>query len=298
MSFGMTGRSVWTTLSSGKRTTRMGWPNPSTNQTGSSWTIRPWRCWSHWRRGPVGTWDMSSTCGFALPVYFIDCNLLLHRILDIEYEMTLFAFYYVGIGAAVFLLGYFQVILFPMVTSDELVPRTGLRSVSYPKDLSVGDGCCQTDSAHQENVLQESDEDGDRLVRLHLGRRAQHSDVRVSATVVALLLVSGPRGGEMVGCVDSACLCFYSDINKINDAIADQVAIFLQRFTTFVCGFCIGFVKGWKLTLVIVAASPLIGVGTGLMALVRLDLPLNLHFLYRPLWVCCLLHLWFLLVCG
>lgn len=64
-------------------------------------------------------------------------------------------------------------------------------------------------------------------------------------------------------------LC-YSDINKINDAIADQVAIFLQRFTTFVCGFCIGFVKGWKLTLVIVSASPLIGVGAGLMALVRL----------------------------
>lgn len=64
--------------------------------------------------------------------------------------------------------------------------------------------------------------------------------------------------------------CVSSDINKINDAIADQVAIFLQRFTTFVCGFCVGFVKGWKLTLVIVAASPLIGVGTGLMALVSL----------------------------
>uniref|UniRef100_A0A672ZUJ9 Bile salt export pump n=1 Tax=Sphaeramia orbicularis TaxID=375764 RepID=A0A672ZUJ9_9TELE len=57
------------------------------------------------------------------------------------------------------------------------------------------------------------------------------------------------------------------DINKINDAIADQVAIFMQRFTTFVCGFCVGFFKGWKLTLVIVAVSPLIGVGAGLMAL-------------------------------
>lgn len=69
--------------------------------------------------------------------------------------------------------------------------------------------------------------------------------------------------------------CVYSDINKINDAIADQVAIFLQRFTTFVCGFCIGFVKGWKLTLVIVAASPLIGIGAGLMALVSLDFKKN-----------------------
>uniref|UniRef100_A0A8C5S1X1 Bile salt export pump n=1 Tax=Laticauda laticaudata TaxID=8630 RepID=A0A8C5S1X1_LATLA len=52
------------------------------------------------------------------------------------------------------------------------------------------------------------------------------------------------------------------DINKINDAIADQVAIFIQRFTTFVCGFLLGFVRGWKLTLVIIAVSPLIGIGS------------------------------------
>lgn len=42
---------------------------------------------------------------------------MLHsRILDIEYEMTQFAFYYVGIAAAVFLLGYFQVGLFLFFT--------------------------------------------------------------------------------------------------------------------------------------------------------------------------------------
>ncbi|XP_028662184.2 bile salt export pump-like [Erpetoichthys calabaricus] len=57
------------------------------------------------------------------------------------------------------------------------------------------------------------------------------------------------------------------DINKINDAIADQVGIFIQRFTTFICGFMMGFVQGWKLTLVIIAVSPLIGVGAALMAL-------------------------------
>lgn len=33
------------------------------------------------------------------------------RNLDIEFEMTKFAFYYVGIGVAVFLLGYLQVSL-------------------------------------------------------------------------------------------------------------------------------------------------------------------------------------------
>lgn len=36
-------------------------------------------------------------------------SVLIFRLLNIEYEMTQFAFYYVGIGAAVFLLGYFQV---------------------------------------------------------------------------------------------------------------------------------------------------------------------------------------------
>ncbi|XP_040297614.1 bile salt export pump-like [Bufo bufo] len=57
------------------------------------------------------------------------------------------------------------------------------------------------------------------------------------------------------------------DINKINDAIADQVGIFIQRFTTFIAGFLLGFVNGWKLTLVIIAVSPLIGIGAALMAL-------------------------------
>ncbi|XP_073503103.1 bile salt export pump-like isoform X1 [Phyllobates terribilis] len=57
------------------------------------------------------------------------------------------------------------------------------------------------------------------------------------------------------------------DINKINDAIADQVGIFIQRFTTFLAGFLLGFVNGWKLTLVIIAVSPLIGIGAALMAL-------------------------------
>ncbi|KAG8559745.1 hypothetical protein GDO81_017438 [Engystomops pustulosus] len=59
----------------------------------------------------------------------------------------------------------------------------------------------------------------------------------------------------------------FDDINKINDAIADQVGIFVQRFTTFIFGFLLGFVSGWKLTLVIIAVSPLIGVGAALIAL-------------------------------
>uniref|UniRef100_A0A8C5AFI1 ATP-binding cassette, sub-family B (MDR/TAP), member 11a n=1 Tax=Gadus morhua TaxID=8049 RepID=A0A8C5AFI1_GADMO len=49
------------------------------------------------------------------------------------------------------------------------------------------------------------------------------------------------------------------DINKINNAIADQVSIFIERISTFVFGFMVGFIGGWKLTVVVIAVSPLIG---------------------------------------
>lgn len=62
---------------------------------------------------------------------------------------------------------------------------------------------------------------------------------------------------------------FSSDINKINNAIADQVSIFIERISTFIFGFMVGFIGGWKLTLVVIAVSPLIGLGAGLMAMVR-----------------------------
>ncbi|GAA6216147.1 bile salt export pump-like isoform X2 [Lates japonicus] len=131
-------------------------------------------------------------------------------ILDIEYEMTQFAFYYVGIGAAVFLLGYFQISLWVTAAARQIQL---IRKMYFSKVMRMEIGWFDCTSVGELNT-------------------------RMS-----------------------------DDINKINDAIADQVAIFLQRFTTFVCGFSIGFVKGWKLTLVIVAASPLIGIGAGLMAL-------------------------------
>ncbi|XP_074076332.1 bile salt export pump-like [Macrotis lagotis] len=57
------------------------------------------------------------------------------------------------------------------------------------------------------------------------------------------------------------------DINKINDAIADQVAVFIQRMTTCVCGFLLGFYQGWKLTLVMLSVSPLLGVGATVIGL-------------------------------
>ncbi|XP_049426577.1 bile salt export pump [Epinephelus fuscoguttatus] len=154
---------------------------------------------SDWSVMNNSTWEM------LIPLKNRSCG-----ILDIEYEMTKFALYYVGIGAAVFVLGYFQISLW--VTS-------AARQIRLIRKLYFG-----------------------RVMRMEIGW--------FDCTSV----------GELNTRMSD-------DINKVNDAIADQVSIFLQRFTTFVCGFCVGFVKGWKLTLVILSASPLIGAATGLMAM-------------------------------
>uniref|UniRef100_A0A671PAT3 Bile salt export pump n=1 Tax=Sinocyclocheilus anshuiensis TaxID=1608454 RepID=A0A671PAT3_9TELE len=123
-------------------------------------------------------------------------------LLDIEYEMTNFAYYYVGIGAGVFILGYLQVNLLKSARQIQII-----RKMYFRKVMRMEIGWFDCTSVGELNT-------------------------RMS-----------------------------DDINKINDAIADQVGIFIQRFTTFVCGFLMGFAKGWKLTLVIISVSPLIGVG-------------------------------------
>ncbi|XP_071416995.1 ATP-binding cassette sub-family B member 5 isoform X5 [Pithys albifrons albifrons] len=48
------------------------------------------------------------------------------------------------------------------------------------------------------------------------------------------------------------------DINTIHQGIGDKICIFLQFFTTFLSGIIIGFIHGWKLTLVILSVSPLL----------------------------------------
>lgn len=48
------------------------------------------------------------------------------------------------------------------------------------------------------------------------------------------------------------------DVNKIQMGIADKMGIFFQWMSSFIVGVIIGFVYGWKLTLVILAFGPLI----------------------------------------
>ncbi|RUS84570.1 hypothetical protein EGW08_007665 [Elysia chlorotica] len=56
------------------------------------------------------------------------------------------------------------------------------------------------------------------------------------------------------------------DIAKIQDGIGDKIGTFVQWMSTFCTGFIIGFVYGWKLTLVIVAVSPLLAVAASLFS--------------------------------
>lgn len=53
------------------------------------------------------------------------------------------------------------------------------------------------------------------------------------------------------------------DVYKIQEGIGDKVGMLIQAFTTFIASFIIGFIKGWKLTLVILAVSPVLAVSAG-----------------------------------
>ncbi|XP_018431832.1 PREDICTED: ATP-binding cassette sub-family B member 5 isoform X1 [Nanorana parkeri] len=54
------------------------------------------------------------------------------------------------------------------------------------------------------------------------------------------------------------------DINTIHEGLADKMCIFVQFLSTFLSGIIIGFLHGWKLTLVILSVSPLLGVSAAI----------------------------------
>uniref|UniRef100_A0A8C0FLU4 ABC-type xenobiotic transporter n=1 Tax=Bubo bubo TaxID=30461 RepID=A0A8C0FLU4_BUBBB len=56
------------------------------------------------------------------------------------------------------------------------------------------------------------------------------------------------------------------DVSKINDGIGDKIGLLVQAITTFVTGFIVGLIRGWKLTLVILAVSPVLGLSAALWA--------------------------------
>ena len=77
-----------------------------------------------------------------------------------------------------------------------------------------------------------------------------------------------------------------SDINKIHDGIGDKCGGFFQWFCGFLSGFIIGFIWGWKLTLVILAISPLLAGSAFVMTkVIRFNLSTYLiiwSFIFNP----------------
>ncbi|XP_025895226.1 phosphatidylcholine translocator ABCB4-like isoform X1 [Nothoprocta perdicaria] len=56
------------------------------------------------------------------------------------------------------------------------------------------------------------------------------------------------------------------DVAKINEGIGDKIGLLVQSLTTFITGFIVGLIRGWKLTLVILAVSPVLGLSAALWA--------------------------------
>uniref|UniRef100_A0A674BHM2 ATP-binding cassette sub-family B member 5 n=1 Tax=Salmo trutta TaxID=8032 RepID=A0A674BHM2_SALTR len=123
--------------------------------------------------------------------------------------MTRHAYYFIGIGCAVFLLGTFQVMLF-LLTATKQTKR--IREKYFHAILHQQMSWFDT---HQIGVL----------------------NVRLT-----------------------------DDINTINEGLGDKICVFVQFFCTFLSGFVIGFIFGWKLTLVILAVSPLLAGSAAILA--------------------------------
>eukprot|EP00079_Xenopus_tropicalis_P037616 XP_017951387.1 PREDICTED: multidrug resistance protein 1-like [Xenopus tropicalis] len=122
--------------------------------------------------------------------------------MDIEAEMTKYAYYYVAIGCSIFVLSLFQVWTFLVSASRQ---TTRIRRMFFKAVL------------HQEMSWFDATQIGTLNTRLT------------------------------------------EDINTIHEGLGDKISIFLQFFSTFISGIIIGFVHGWKLTLVIMSVSPLLG---------------------------------------
>uniref|UniRef100_A0A674I8Q2 ABC-type xenobiotic transporter n=1 Tax=Terrapene triunguis TaxID=2587831 RepID=A0A674I8Q2_9SAUR len=121
--------------------------------------------------------------------------------LDIEAEMTRFAYYYAGIGFAVVILSTIQVWTF-LTSAARQTAR--IRQKFFFAVL------------HQEMAWYDTSQTGTLNTRLT------------------------------------------DDINTIHEGIGDKFCIFVQFFATFLTGIVIGFVYGWKLTLVILSVSTLL----------------------------------------
>ena len=55
---------------------------------------------------------------------------------------------------------------------------------------------------------------------------------------------------------------------KLQMGMGEKVFTFIQWMVTFIAGYTVGFVQGWKLTLVILSVAPLMVLTVGFIAIV------------------------------
>ena len=60
-----------------------------------------------------------------------------------------------------------------------------------------------------------------------------------------------------------------SDMEKILSGIGDKLALFVQWIAVFFGGFIIGFVRDWRLTLLLVAFTPFLAISGAVFAKVH-----------------------------
>jgi ATP-binding cassette subfamily B (MDR/TAP) protein 1 len=58
------------------------------------------------------------------------------------------------------------------------------------------------------------------------------------------------------------------DIDKIHDGIGDKFVIMIQWFSTFISGFIVGLIKGWQLTLLLLALTPIMALSASVFSYV------------------------------
>uniref|UniRef100_H2YAQ1 Uncharacterized protein n=1 Tax=Ciona savignyi TaxID=51511 RepID=H2YAQ1_CIOSA len=148
---------------------------------------------------------------------------------DVEAELTGFCYYYVGIACAVIICGYLQVGNWVLASTRQ---TRKIRILFFRSIMKQEIGWFDVH---------------------HMGEL----NTRMSDCIYSW--------GSNISVQTYFKSLFFNDVNKISDAIADKFSVFIQRLTTFVGGFVVGFVNGWQLTLVIMAISPLLGLGAALM---------------------------------
>ena len=78
-----------------------------------------------------------------------------------------------------------------------------------------------------------------------------------------------------------------SDIDKIHTGIGDKVALFIQWIAVFVGGFAVGFVRDWRLTLLLLGFTPFLAISGAIM--VTVCVCVCAHILYAFFVVSCFL---------